>query len=74
LAILIGTLATLCQQLTAHGDSVSLLWDLAPEALKPALDREQLLKSIAAHSLGPASLVVRIDDRRIYSRCCRRKQ
>jgi Raf kinase inhibitor-like YbhB/YbcL family protein len=33
--------------------------DLAPEALQPGLDREQLLKSIAGHSLGPASLVVR---------------
>jgi hypothetical protein len=27
--------------------------------LQPGLDREQLLKSIAGHSLGPASLVVR---------------
>jgi Raf kinase inhibitor-like YbhB/YbcL family protein len=33
--------------------------DLAPDALPPGLDREQLLKSIAGHSLGPASLVVR---------------
>ena len=33
--------------------------DLAPEALQPGLDREQLLKSITGHSLGPASLVVR---------------
>jgi Raf kinase inhibitor-like YbhB/YbcL family protein len=33
--------------------------DLAPNALSPGLDREQLLKSIAGHSLGPASLVVR---------------
>jgi Raf kinase inhibitor-like YbhB/YbcL family protein len=33
--------------------------DLAPDAFQPGLDREQLLKSIAGHSLGPASLVVR---------------
>jgi Raf kinase inhibitor-like YbhB/YbcL family protein len=33
--------------------------DLAPDAFEPGLDREQLLKSIAGHSLGPASLVVR---------------
>lgn len=33
--------------------------DLAPDALQPGLDRPQLLKSIAGHSLGPASLVVR---------------
>ncbi|MFZ2081121.1 MAG: YbhB/YbcL family Raf kinase inhibitor-like protein [Xanthobacteraceae bacterium] len=33
--------------------------DLAPDALPPGLDREQLLKSIGGHSLGPASLVVR---------------
>ena len=36
-----------------------LALDLAPDALPPGLDREQLLKSIAGHSLGPASLVVR---------------
>ena len=33
--------------------------DLAPDAFQPGLDRDQLLKSIAGHSLGPASLVVR---------------
>jgi Raf kinase inhibitor-like YbhB/YbcL family protein len=33
--------------------------DLAPDTLQPGLDREQLLRSIAGHSLGPASLVVR---------------
>jgi Raf kinase inhibitor-like YbhB/YbcL family protein len=33
--------------------------DLAPDALRPGLDREQLLQAIAGHSLGPASLVVR---------------
>jgi len=33
--------------------------DVAPDALPPGLDREQFLKSIAGHSLGPASLVVR---------------
>ena len=32
---------------------------LAPDAFQPGLDREQVLKSIAGHSLGPASLVVR---------------
>jgi hypothetical protein len=30
--------------------------DLAPDALPPGLDREQLLKSIGGHCLGPASL------------------
>ena len=35
-------------------------WTFAPDALfQLGLDREQLLKSIAGHSLGPASLVVR---------------
>ena len=33
--------------------------DLAPDVFQPGLDREQLLKSIAGHSLGPASLVAR---------------
>jgi Raf kinase inhibitor-like YbhB/YbcL family protein len=33
--------------------------DLAPDALRAGLDREQLLQAIAGHSLGPASLVVR---------------
>jgi Raf kinase inhibitor-like YbhB/YbcL family protein len=33
--------------------------DLAPDALPSGIDREQLLKSIAGHSLGPASMVVR---------------
>jgi Raf kinase inhibitor-like YbhB/YbcL family protein len=33
--------------------------DLAPDALRPGLDREQLLQAIDGHSLGPASLVVR---------------
>jgi len=33
--------------------------DLAPGDLQPGLDRDQLLKAIAGHSLGPASLVVR---------------
>jgi phosphatidylethanolamine-binding protein (PEBP) family uncharacterized protein len=33
--------------------------DLAPDALQPGLNRDQLLKSIAGHSLGPASLIVR---------------
>jgi Raf kinase inhibitor-like YbhB/YbcL family protein len=36
-----------------------LALDLAPDALPSGLDREQLLKSVAGHSLGPASLVVR---------------
>jgi hypothetical protein len=33
--------------------------DLAPGVLQPGLDRDQLLKMIDGHSLGPASLVVR---------------
>jgi len=33
--------------------------DLAPDSLQPGLDRDQLLKMIDGHSLGPASLVVR---------------
>ncbi len=33
--------------------------DLAPASLQPGLDRDQLLKMIEGHSLGPASLVVR---------------
>jgi Raf kinase inhibitor-like YbhB/YbcL family protein len=33
--------------------------DLAPGSLQPGLDRDQLLKMIDGHSLGPASLVVR---------------
>jgi Raf kinase inhibitor-like YbhB/YbcL family protein len=33
--------------------------DLAPGSLPPGLDRDQLLKQIDGHSLGPASLVVR---------------
>lgn len=33
--------------------------DLAPGSLQPGLDRDQLLKAIDGHSLGPASLVVR---------------
>jgi hypothetical protein len=36
-----------------------LALDLAPNALPPGLDRDQLLKAIAGHSLGPTSLVVR---------------
>src|SRR5260370_13888366 len=36
-----------------------LALDLAPDALPPGLDRDELLKSIAGHSLWPASLVVR---------------
>lgn len=36
-----------------------LALDLAPDALAPGLDRDGLLKAIAGHSLGPASLVVR---------------
>ncbi len=36
-----------------------LALDLAPDALPGGLDRDQLLKAIAGHSLGPASLVVR---------------
>ncbi len=36
-----------------------LALDLAPDALPAGLDRDSLLKSIAGHSLGPASLVVR---------------
>jgi hypothetical protein len=33
--------------------------DLTPGSLQPGLDREQLLKMIDGHSLGPASLVAR---------------
>jgi Raf kinase inhibitor-like YbhB/YbcL family protein len=33
--------------------------DLAPGSLQPGLDRDQLLKMIEGHTLGPASLVVR---------------
>ena len=33
--------------------------DLAPGFLQPGLDRDELLKMIDGHSLGPASLVVR---------------
>ena len=33
--------------------------DIAPGSLQPGLDRDQLLKMIDGHSLGPASLVVR---------------
>lgn len=33
--------------------------DLEPGVLQPGLDRDQLLKAIVGHSLGPASLVVR---------------
>lgn len=33
--------------------------DLAPDALRAGLDRDQLLQAIAGHSLGPASLVAR---------------
>ena len=33
--------------------------DLAPDALRAGLDRDQLLQAIEGHSLGPASLVVR---------------
>lgn len=33
--------------------------DLAPDALRAGLDRDQLLQAIDGHSLGPASLVVR---------------
>jgi Raf kinase inhibitor-like YbhB/YbcL family protein len=33
--------------------------DLAPDALQGGLNREQLLREIDGHSLGPASLVVR---------------
>jgi phosphatidylethanolamine-binding protein (PEBP) family uncharacterized protein len=33
--------------------------DLAPGDLPAGLDRDQLLKAIDGHSLGPASLVVR---------------
>ena len=33
--------------------------DLAPGSLQPGLDRDQLLKMIEGHSLGPSSLVVR---------------
>ena len=36
-----------------------LALDLAPGSLPPGLDRDQLFKAIAGHSLGPASLVVR---------------
>ncbi len=36
-----------------------LALDLAPGALPAGLDRDQLLRAIAGHSLGPASLVVR---------------
>ena len=36
-----------------------LALDLAPGALQPGLDREQFLKAVDGHSLGPASLVVR---------------
>jgi Raf kinase inhibitor-like YbhB/YbcL family protein len=36
-----------------------LALDLAPGALAAGLDRDQLLRAIAGHSLGPASLVVR---------------
>jgi Raf kinase inhibitor-like YbhB/YbcL family protein len=36
-----------------------LALDLAPDALPAGLDRDSLLKAIAGHSLGPASLVVR---------------
>ena len=36
-----------------------LALDLAPDALPAGLDRETFLKSIAGHSLGPASLVAR---------------
>lgn len=38
-------------------DAIAL--DLPPDALPAGLDREQLLKAIDGHSLGPASLVVR---------------
>jgi Raf kinase inhibitor-like YbhB/YbcL family protein len=33
--------------------------DLEPSTLQPDLDRDQLLKLISGHSLGPASMVVR---------------
>ena len=33
--------------------------DLAPGSLQPGLDRDELLKMINGHSLGPASMVVR---------------
>jgi Raf kinase inhibitor-like YbhB/YbcL family protein len=33
--------------------------DLAPDALPAGLDRDELLRAIKGHSLGPASLVVR---------------
>lgn len=36
-----------------------LALDLAPDALPPGLDRDELVKAIAGHSLGPASLVAR---------------
>ena len=36
-----------------------LALDLAPAALAPGLDRDQLFKAIAGHSLGPASMVAR---------------
>jgi Raf kinase inhibitor-like YbhB/YbcL family protein len=36
-----------------------LALDLAPGFLQPGLDRDELLKMIEGHSLGPASLVVR---------------
>ena len=36
-----------------------LALDLEPGSLPPGLDRDQLYKAIAGHSLGPASLVVR---------------
>ncbi len=36
-----------------------LALDLAPDALPPGLDRDQLMKAIAGHSLGPASMVAR---------------
>ena len=38
-------------------DAIAL--DLAPGFLQPGLDRDEFLKMITGHSLGPASLVVR---------------
>ena len=43
-----------------HHDVIDVIaLDLAPGSLQPGLDRDQLLKIIDGHSLGPASLVVR---------------
>jgi Raf kinase inhibitor-like YbhB/YbcL family protein len=42
-----------------HYVIVVIALDLAADALPDGLDRDHLLKAIAGHSLGPASLVVR---------------